>query len=193
MLTHPNAEAQAEHNRLPTPGSEEDAEALLALADKVNDAALTKADLDRDVLRKLAHGASGELNPMAAMFGGVVGQEVVKAASGKFHPLFQFFYFDSVESLPEEPLSAEEVAPLGTRYDGQIAVFGRTLQAKLEGLQVFLVGAGALGCEFLKNFALMGVACGERGMLSVTDDDIIEKSNLSRQFLFRDWNIGRCV
>lgn len=23
------------------------------------------------------------------------------------------------------------------------------------------VGAGALGCEFLKNFALMGVACGE--------------------------------
>ena len=36
---------------------------------------------------------------------------MVKAASGKFHPLFQWFYFDSVESLPEEPLSAEEVAP----------------------------------------------------------------------------------
>ena len=27
---------------------------------------------------------------MAAMFGGVVGQEVVKALSGKFHPLFQW-------------------------------------------------------------------------------------------------------
>jgi ubiquitin-activating enzyme E1 len=52
------------------------------------------------------------------------------------------------------------------------------------------VGAGALGCEFLKNFALMGVACGEAGLLTVTDDDVIEKSNLSRQFLFRDWNIG---
>ncbi|GJP80558.1 hypothetical protein CLOP_g10761, partial [Closterium sp. NIES-67] len=26
--------------------------------------------------------------------------------------------------------------------------------------------------------------------LTVTDDDTIEKSNLSRQFLFRDWNIG---
>ena len=25
----------------------------------------------------------------------------------------------------------------------------------------------------------------------VTDDDVIEKSNLSRQFLFRDWNIGQ--
>ena len=30
-----------------------------------------------------------ELSPMAATFGGLVGQEVVKAASGKFHPLFQ--------------------------------------------------------------------------------------------------------
>jgi ubiquitin-activating enzyme E1 len=26
---------------------------------------------------------------MAAMFGGIVGQEVVKACSGKFHPLYQ--------------------------------------------------------------------------------------------------------
>lgn len=37
--------------------------------------------------------------------------QVVKAASGKFHPLHQWFYFDSMESLPDEPLSAEEVAP----------------------------------------------------------------------------------
>lgn len=36
------------------------------------------------------------------------------------------------------------------RYDAQIAVFGRTMQQKLEALNLFLVGAGALGCEFLK-------------------------------------------
>ena len=48
---------------------------------------------------------------MAAMFGGVVGQEVMKAASGKFHPLFQFFYFDSIESLPEHDLQPDDVAP----------------------------------------------------------------------------------
>ena len=52
---------------------------------------------------------------MAAMFGGFVGQEVVKALSGKFHPLFQWFYFDSVESMPEELLPAEEYEPTGTR------------------------------------------------------------------------------
>ena len=65
----------------------------------------------QDVLRKLSYTSSGEISPMAAMFGGVVGQEVMKAASGKFHPLFQFFYFDSIESLPEEDLTPEDVAP----------------------------------------------------------------------------------
>ncbi len=29
-------------------------------------------------------------------------------------------------------------------------MFGRTMQRKLEALNLFLVGAGALGCEFLK-------------------------------------------
>lgn len=52
---------------------------------------------------------------MAAMFGGFVGQEVVKALSGKFHPLFQWFYFDSVESMPEELLAPEEYEATGTR------------------------------------------------------------------------------
>ena len=79
----------------------------------------------------------------------------------------------------------------GSRYDGQIGVFGRTVQRKLEDLKVFLVGAGALGCEFAKNFALMGVSSGSVGEITMTDDDVIEKSNLSRQFLFRDWDIGR--
>ncbi|KAL4450533.1 hypothetical protein ABPG77_000889, partial [Micractinium sp. CCAP 211/92] len=181
---------QASKGRLPEPGSEEDAAAVIAAAKSINDGSADKAELDEGVLRKLALTARACLNPMAAMFGGVVGQEVVKAASGKFHPLHQWFYFDSIESLPDEPLSTEEVAPLGSRYDDNIAVFGRSLQQKMESLNIFLVGAGALGCEFLKNFALMGVACGEQGLLTVTDDDVIEKSNLSRQFLFRDWNIG---
>ena len=79
----------------------------------------------------------------------------------------------------------------GSRYDNQIAVFGKQLQEKLQNLKVFLVGAGALGCEFLKDFAMMGISTGPQGLLTITDDDVIEKSNLSRQFLFRDWDIGK--
>jgi ubiquitin-activating enzyme E1 len=53
----------------------------------------------------------------------------------------------------------------------------------------FLVGAGAIGCEMLKNFAMMGV--GSQGGITVTDMDTIEKSNLSRQFLFRNSHVGQ--
>lgn len=81
--------------------------------------------------------------------------------------------------------------PLNSRYDAQISVFGLRLQQKLEDAKVFVVGSGALGCEFLKKLALMGVCCGDKGKLTVTDDNVIEKSNLSRQFIFHDWNIGQ--
>ncbi|KAL3334041.1 hypothetical protein AABB24_030682 [Solanum stoloniferum] len=179
--------------RFPLAGSEDDAQRLISIATNLNESNgnVKLDDINPKLLQQFSHGARAELNPMAAMFGGIVGQEVVKACSGKFHPLYQFFYFDSLESLPTEPLDPSDLKPLNTRYDAQISVFGQKFQKKLEDAKVFLVGSGALGCEFLKNLALMGVACTEQGKLTVTDDDVIEKSNLSRQFLFRDWNIGQ--
>lgn len=179
---------KAETGHLPRPANASDAERVVALSKSINEVAESKAEIDESVLRKLAHNATSEISPIAAMFGGVVGQEVVKAVSGKFHPLFQWLYFDSIESLPDEELPAEEYEQTGSRYDAQIAVFGKSVQKKLAELELFLVGAGALGCEFLKNFAMMGIASGG-GTVTVTDDDVIEKSNLSRQFLFRDWDI----
>uniref|UniRef100_A0A5B6ZME5 E1 ubiquitin-activating enzyme n=1 Tax=Davidia involucrata TaxID=16924 RepID=A0A5B6ZME5_DAVIN len=183
----------SELGRYPVAGSEDDAQKLISLATDINNSSADGKleEIDQKLLRNFAFGARAVLNPMAAMFGGIVGQEVVKACSGKFHPLFQFFYFDSVESLPAEPLDPSDLKPLNCRYDAQISVFGSKLQRKLEDAKVFIVGSGALGCEFLKNVALMGVCCGNQGKLTITDDDVIEKSNLSRQFLFRDWNIGQ--
>ncbi|EOY34576.1 Ubiquitin-activating enzyme E1 1 isoform 2, partial [Theobroma cacao] len=183
----------SELGRFPVAGSEEDAQKLTSIAANVNECLGEGKieDINPKLLRHFSFGSRAVLNPMAAMFGGIVGQEVVKACSGKFHPLFQFFYFDSVESLPAEPLDPSDFKPLNSRYDAQISVFGSKLQKKLEDSKVFIVGSGALGCEFLKNVALMGVSCGSQGKLTITDDDVIEKSNLSRQFLFRDWNIGQ--
>eukprot|EP01156_Anaeramoeba_ignava_P020865 Anaeramoba_ignava/c17390_g1_i2.p1 GENE.c17390_g1_i2~~c17390_g1_i2.p1 ORF type:complete len:669 (+),score=235.77 c17390_g1_i2:1398-3404(+) len=58
-----------------------------------------------------------------------------------------------------------------------------------------MVGCGAIGCELLKNFALMGVATqkdidNKPGKMTITDNDLIEKSNLNRQFLFRPADIN---
>lgn len=48
-----------------------------------------------------------------------------------------------------------------------------------------MVGAGAIGCELLKNFAMVSLGSGKSGKIVVTDPDHIENSNLNRQFLFR--------
>ncbi|KAK3147536.1 hypothetical protein QOZ80_3BG0283550 [Eleusine coracana subsp. coracana] len=183
-----------EFGRFPGVGCGQDARRFVEFTASINEVATDyKIDdeLDEKLLRLFASGSRAVLNPMAAMFGGIVGQEVLKACSGKFRPLFQFFYFDSIESLPTYQLDPKELKPLNSRYDAQISVFGSKLQKKLRDANVFVVGSGALGCEFLKNLALMGVSCGCKGKLTVTDDDVIEKNNLSCQFLFHDWNIGQ--
>jgi ubiquitin-activating enzyme E1 len=76
--------------RFPAPASKEDGDKLVSIAKEINAKAESKIEeIDETVLRHLASGSSADLSPMAAMLGGVVGQEVVKACSGKFHPLFQ--------------------------------------------------------------------------------------------------------
>lgn len=52
------------------------------------------------------------------------------------------------------------------------------------------VGAGAIGCELLKNFAMMGLAAGPGGDLTITDMDTIALSNLHRQLLYRSTDIS---
>lgn len=171
--------------QLPTPGSNKDA-AMFARLVKVAD-----GEPVADVVEVFSKTCAGNLSPMAAGLGGIAAQEVLKAVSGKFMPIRQFLYFDCMETLPAEMPSETDCAPTGTRYDGQIAVYGSSFQKKIEQLKYFVVGAGAIGCEILKNFAMMGIGSSPDSSIMVTDMDTIEKSNLSRQFLFRDTDIGK--
>lgn len=54
-----------------------------------------------------------------------------------------------------------------------------------------MVGAGAIGCELLKNLAMLNIGTAELGEIIVTDPDVIEVSNLNRQFLFREKHLRK--
>ena len=54
-----------------------------------------------------------------------------------------------------------------------------------------MVGAGAIGCELLKNYAMLGLGTGFDGHITLTDPDVIEFSNLNRQFLFREKHLRK--
>uniref|UniRef100_A0A8C2B2E8 E1 ubiquitin-activating enzyme n=1 Tax=Cyprinus carpio TaxID=7962 RepID=A0A8C2B2E8_CYPCA len=187
---------EKKHSRLPKPWSQSDADELVALAEEVNAAQSGSAkqeQLDQAIIKKLSCVAAGDLAPINAFIGGLAAQEAMKACTGKFMPIMQWLYFDALECLSEAEdavLTEEECAPRNCRYDSQIAVFGSKLQELLAKQRYFLVGAGAIGCELLKNFAMMGLASGE-GEVIVTDMDTIEKSNLNRQFLFRPWDVTK--
>eukprot|EP00939_MAST-03C_sp_MAST-3C-sp1_P000354 g354.t1 len=196
-------EFQEKSSRLPVPNCEKDAAAILELAKAYNEAMRVVNEtlssnpssksqgwyvdkLDENLVLTYARYAACELQPVCTFLGGVVAQEVAKW-TGKFTPNPGFLHLDFSEILPET--RPTDTAPLGGRYDHQIAVFGKSFQEKLGNIRTFMVGCGALGCELLKNFAMMGIACGSNGLITVTDDDKIEVSNLNRQFLFRSENV----
>jgi len=185
------------NGQTPRPWSRQDSEKFLTVFSHILKTEFPEHidSIDKSLIEKFSFICSGQVSPMQAVIGGIVAQEVLKACTGKFVPIRQWFYYDALECLPAEDLSEEECAPINSRYDGQIAIFGKKYQEKIMNLNYFIVGAGAIGCELLKNFALMGIGCSpnpEQGKIIVTDMDIIEKSNLNRQFLFRSHDVGTC-
>ncbi|KAH9601896.1 Ubiquitin-activating enzyme E1 [Trypanosoma melophagium] len=148
--------------------------------------------IDETFIRIQSFISQAELQPLSAVFGAVAAQEIVKI-TGRYTPIYQWFHFNCATMLPTSKTytDSNDYAAINSRYDHLIVMLGKKFQEKLGNLHVFMVGCGALGCENIKNFALCGVACGKNGSLVVTDNDRIEVSNLSRQFLFREENVGQ--
>ena len=158
-------------------------------------------EFDIEMCKNLSLYLKAEIPPIVSFLGGVVAQEIIKI-TGKFSPFNQWFEFEFNYLSKEynnknhsKQTNANETNE-SLRYNEQIKIFGKEVQNKLSSLNIFLIGAGAIGCEYLKNFAMMGISCKKSkdnnfGTITVTDFDKIELSNLNRQFLFRENNMGQ--
>ncbi len=129
------------------------------------------------------------LAPMCSLIGGYISQEIIKSI-GKYYPINQWMFFDFYDDNFSYGVIKTEKNIINRYYD-QIHIFGDEIQEKIKNLKIFACGAGAVGCELLKNLSLMGIATGKDGCVSITDYDCIENSNLNRQFLFNNKNINQ--
>ncbi|KAH7968746.1 hypothetical protein HPB52_011008 [Rhipicephalus sanguineus] len=81
----------------------EDAETVVKLAKKLNTTMAAPVEaVDDELITKLSCVSAGSLCPMQAVIGSIAAQEVLKACSGKFNPIQQWFYFDAFECLPQD-------------------------------------------------------------------------------------------
>jgi adenylyltransferase/sulfurtransferase len=79
-------------------------------------------------------------------------------------------------------LSARELE----RYKRQILLFGEEGQEKLKKAHIFIAGAGGLGSPISIYLAVAGI-----GTITMVDRDMVELTNLNRQILHYDRDIGK--
>jgi len=74
------------------------------------------------------------------------------------------------------------------RYQRQIILngFGIVAQEKLANAKILVIGAGGLGCPVLQYLVAVGV-----GEIGIVDNDQVALSNLNRQILFHQEDIGK--
>ena len=119
-----------------------------------------------------------DLMPVASILGSLVVSETIKIITHKYTPINQWLNWEE-ESL--KPILNQNYISCKTIYG---KLYGPELEEQILTSRWLIVGAGAIGCEHLKNMEYFN-------NIIITDPDIIEKSNLSRQFLFRDKDIGK--
>ena len=125
-------------------------------------------NLDHTLDDKMIKSNNLHLEPIISFLGSVASNEVIKLISLKYTPLNQWFTWS--DNIFDTIL-----------YD--------TIKEKLQNLNILMIGCGALGCEWLKNLAMLD--CATKGSLDIVDMDHIEHSNLSRQFLFRSHHVKK--
>jgi len=72
------------------------------------------------------------------------------------------------------------------RYKRQILLFGEEGQERLRSAHIFIAGAGGLGSPIALYLAVAGI-----GTITIVDMDTVDQSNLNRQILHTDRDVGK--
>ena len=112
--------------------------------------------------------------PVVSIIAGFASSEIIKLVGMKYTPLNQLFTWSDYTLFPS--------------YDSyeQVNIMYNNIINYMNNQKILLVGCGALGCEWLKNLAMLNT-----GMIDIVDYDHIEHSNLTRQLLFRYEDVGK--
>ena len=188
-----------ENKRLPKLNSTEDAEIIVQKTKKLfekekNENNLRYKELkefDEKIPKNMSFYSSCQIPCMTSFLGGVMAQEIIKT-TGKYIPINQWQIFNFLEYLPNHELRDIDENICINRYTEQNAIFGEKIIKELQNQKILLAGAGAVGCEMLKNLSLFGIGSKKDiPHITVVDFDKVELSNLNRQFLFLKNSIGK--
>ena len=136
----------------------------------------------RFMISLIAATRDGNLGCFNAFLGGLISQEVIKGITNKYMPINQFVYFDCLEIIKKEYVKIDNdkesknkkkmidmrvideirnVKLRNDRIDGLRKCLGDKLVEKIRNTRLFMVGSGAIGCELLKNYAMMSLGTGK--------------------------------
>ena len=188
-----------ENNRLPKLNCTEDAQIVLKKAKKLFEDIKKEDNLrykelkefDERIPINMSLYSSCQIPCVTSFLGGIIAQEIIKT-TGKYIPINQWQIFDFFEYLPSDELRNKDKSIPINRYTEQNAIFGEKIINELQNKKILLAGAGAVGCEMLKNLALLGIGSKkDNPYITIVDFDRVELSNLNRQFLFLKDSIGK--
>ncbi|KAL5969221.1 Ubiquitin-like modifier-activating enzyme 6, partial [Taenia solium] len=135
--------------QLPESWSKKDAALFRKLAERFS---LPNMKIDTDLLERICFTSRGQLPPLCSFFGGVAAQEVIKAVTCRFTPLNQWMYF-GVDSLIPSEVPRNSGLSMDLHWQDSPTYWNGLFDPSK-------VGCGAIGCELLKNLALLGLASG---------------------------------
>lgn len=193
------------YGKKPRPWSQTDFNTFIKLFNKhfIENDMITETNIK--FIQKIIYTCSGCLLPFVSVIGGILSHEVLKGITNKTIPINQYTYIDYVNILTDEYVDLYQ--NIGTsapnlltnftfktknwmgnnctnKYEGFVNIFGKEFLREYQNTCPFVVGSGAIGCELLKNLGMSGVKC-----TYISDPDYIEKSNLTRQFLFNEHDL----